>query len=59
MTDVLCRLVGRPAQARKLGAGGATPYRRRATAGFRRHTVLLEGGREVAARAGVLATGAD
>jgi thioredoxin reductase (NADPH) len=47
-------------QARKFGARTATPYR---VVGLRpdsdRHTVLLEGDREVAARAVVLATGAD
>jgi thioredoxin reductase (NADPH) len=47
-------------QARKFGARTATPYR---VVGVRpdsdRHTVLLEGDREVAARAVVLATGAE
>jgi thioredoxin reductase (NADPH) len=47
-------------QARKFGARTATPYR---AVGLRadsdRHTVLLDGEREVAARAVVLATGAD
>ena len=47
-------------QARKFGARTATPYR---VVGLRpdseRHTLLLEGDREVAARAVVLATGAD
>jgi thioredoxin reductase (NADPH) len=47
-------------QARKFGARTATPYR---VVGLRpdsaHHTVLLEGDREVTARAVVLATGAD
>jgi thioredoxin reductase (NADPH) len=47
-------------QARKFGARPATPYRATALrAGDGRHVVVLEGGHEVAARAVVLATGAD
>jgi thioredoxin reductase (NADPH) len=56
-TELTARAI---AQARKFGARTATPYR---VVGLRpdsdRHTVLLEGGRQVAARAVVLATGAD
>jgi thioredoxin reductase (NADPH) len=47
-------------QARKFGARPATPYRAIALrAGDGRHVVELEGGHEVAARAVVLATGAE
>ena len=47
-------------QARKFGARFATPYRATALeAGADRHVLRLEGGEEVAARAIVLATGAD
>ena len=47
-------------QARKFGARTATPYRATALEpGEDRHIVQLEGGHEVAARAVVLATGAD
>jgi thioredoxin reductase (NADPH) len=47
-------------QARKFGARTATPYRARALRpGADRHVVELESGQEVAARAVVLATGAE
>jgi thioredoxin reductase (NADPH) len=47
-------------QARKFGARPATPYRAVfLEAGEGRHRVLLEDGHEIAARAVVLATGAD
>src|SRR5205814_294631 len=47
-------------QARKFGARPATPYRAIALErGNGRHTVQLEEGREIAARAVVLATGAE
>ena len=47
-------------QARKFGARMATPYRARALEpGKERHVVKLEEGREVAARAVLLATGAE
>src|SRR5438093_267576 len=47
-------------QARKFGARTATPYRAVGLEpGAERHRVLLEGDREVLARAVVLATGAD
>jgi thioredoxin reductase (NADPH) len=47
-------------QARKFGARPATPYRATALEpGDRRHLVRLEEGHEIAARAVVLATGAD
>jgi thioredoxin reductase (NADPH) len=47
-------------QARKFGARTATPYRAVSLEiGDRRHTVYLEENREVAARAIILATGAD
>ncbi len=47
-------------QARKFGARTATPYRARALQpGGERHVVELEEGNEVAARAVLLATGAD
>jgi thioredoxin reductase (NADPH) len=47
-------------QARKFGARMATPYRALALEpGGDRHVVRLDGGEEVAARAVVLATGAD
>jgi thioredoxin reductase (NADPH) len=47
-------------QARKFHARTATPYRALALeAGVHRHVVHLEGGHEIAARAVVLATGAD
>jgi thioredoxin reductase (NADPH) len=47
-------------QARKFGARTATPYRALALQpGDERHVVLLEEGHEVAARAVVLATGAE
>ena len=47
-------------QARKFGARTATPYRAIALEpGDERHVVRLEGGHEVAARAVVLATGAE
>jgi thioredoxin reductase (NADPH) len=47
-------------QARKFGARTATPYRARALEpGGERHLVKLEEGHEVAARAVLLATGAD
>ena len=47
-------------QARKFGARFATPYRATALeAGTDLHVVRLDGGEEVAARAVVLATGAD
>jgi thioredoxin reductase (NADPH) len=47
-------------QARKFGARTATPYRAVALEpGAEQHLVRLEGGREVRARAVVLATGAD
>lgn len=54
-------LTGRAvSQARKFGARPATPYRAIALKpGERRHVVELEGGSEVAARAVVLATGAE
>ena len=47
-------------QARKFGARTATPYRATALEpGDERHLVQLEGGHEIAARAVVLATGAE
>ncbi len=47
-------------QARKFGARPATPYRAQALEpGSERHVVRLEGGNEVAARAVLLATGAE
>jgi thioredoxin reductase (NADPH) len=47
-------------QARKFGARMATPYRALALEpGADRHTVRLDGGEEIAARAVVLATGAE
>src|SRR5215210_4245862 len=47
-------------QARKFGARTATPYRALALEpGTDRHVVRLEGGEEIAARAVILATGAD
>ncbi len=47
-------------QARKFGARTATPYRARSLEpGFDRHVVHLEEGHEIAARAVVLATGAE
>src|SRR4051794_24808870 len=47
-------------QARKFGARMATPYRAAALEpGSDRHVVRLEGGEEIAARAVILATGAD
>ena len=47
-------------QARKFGARMATPYRALALEpGADRHVVRLDGGEEIAARAVVLATGAD
>jgi thioredoxin reductase (NADPH) len=47
-------------QARKFGARTATPYRARALEpGAERHVVRLEDGNEVAARAVLLATGAE
>jgi thioredoxin reductase (NADPH) len=47
-------------QARKFGARTATPYRARALEpGAERHVVKLEEGKEVAARAVLLATGAE
>ena len=47
-------------QARKFGARTATPYRALALEpGSERHVVRLEGGEEIAARAVVLATGAE
>jgi thioredoxin reductase (NADPH) len=47
-------------QARKFGARPATPYRAEALEpGSERHLVRLEGGNEVAARAVLLATGAE
>ena len=54
-------LTGRAiSQARKFGARPATPYRATALRpGEGRHVVELEGGHEVAARAVVLATGAE
>jgi thioredoxin reductase (NADPH) len=48
------------AQARKFGARTATPYRARALElGGDRHTVKLEEGNEIAARAVLLSTGAE
>ena len=48
------------AQARKFGARTATPYRARALVpGDERHTVRLEEGNEIAARAVLLSTGAE
>lgn len=48
------------AQARKFGARTATPYRARALElGDDRHTVKLEEGNEIAARAVLLSTGAE
>jgi thioredoxin reductase (NADPH) len=57
-TELTTRAV---AQARKFGARTATPYRATALEpdGGGRHLVRLEGGTEVAARAVVVATGAD
>jgi thioredoxin reductase (NADPH) len=56
-TELTARAV---TQARKFGARTATPYRAVALEpGVERHLVQLEGGHEVAARAVVLATGAD
>src|SRR5207248_9069299 len=54
-------LTGRAiSQARKFGARPATPYRATALRpGEGRHVVQLDGGHEVAARAVVLATGAE
>jgi thioredoxin reductase (NADPH) len=47
-------------QARKFGARAATPYRAQALEpGADRHVVKLEGGKEIAARAVLLATGAE
>ena len=47
-------------QARKFGARTATPYRARALEpGDERHVVRLEEGNEIAARAVLLATGAE
>jgi thioredoxin reductase (NADPH) len=56
-TELTSRAVG---QARKFGARPATPYRAVALEpGDGRHLVRLEEGHEIAARAVVLATGAD
>jgi thioredoxin reductase (NADPH) len=56
-TELTARAV---TQARKFGARTATPYRAVALQpGDDRHVVRLDGGEEIAARAVVLATGAD
>ena len=56
-TELISRAI---AQARKFGARTATPYRARSLEpGADRHLVRLEDGNEVAARAVLLATGAE